>query len=876
MKSKWKALFALVDNQHLFATSLMAATLGKHLKMKRMKKFLKTLALVAVAAVGAVSCTDTIADDTITPSTTGGVTLYATTPSDDASTRIAFEDNDSEGITLSWEEGDTFNLYKEGDDVLVATFTCADAATGLFTSDVASLEETTYTAKYNETVDIYNQNGDEIDNLDAACQMEATFVYTADSSISITFEHTMAIMTFKFESAERPAKLVFENGEETYTVTYETIEPDNNIYTSHIMIAPCGDGETSRTMTFSLYDSDGTAYDIRSVETTKVYEAGMRYTASVSDLANTAAINFSAEISDYDSSWDLYNSNQIGIYTDQGSSEKNLKFSVATNGAMTNLSTTTLMPLDNNADRSYYAYHPYMTGGALPPDTGGFFISGTNETPSITVNRVSSNGTSYYSVPLLYATETTNATKVELTFNHVLAKVSFDLTAGGVDATDLSGAEAWIIGAYTDGTFDLKQGKFTSKDDSTNGHDTINLTINDDDTIGPLYLIPAASDLGAKLYIKVGDNTFVKTITDEWKSGYEYEYNITVGEVPTTELTLTTVSSEDIDTYSDTWEITDAAWNSNSTESSAYKAFTALRTAVKAALNANRDITLVFPNMTVFPEQSIYSVITTGTGTLSVSLPVATTIEQDAFQSSSAVVSISAPKAETISDNAFFGCQSLENFEIASTVTTIGTNPFPKCPNLHLTNSSPNFRYENGLLYSTDGSCIIAGINMDLEGDVVLGSDVTEIGYQAFYCVDNLNSITGDYVTTIGAYAFYDSGVESISFKALEQIDQEYGFTYCESLNYLELGTEASSAINIGLEYSLSDFIATDVAPNIDLVIKAEGLTYTYDEWGSYITDDMSILDNVMIAVGLSNYMGHNGVTNVLTFKSINGVGALE
>ncbi len=304
-----------MDNQHLFATSLMAATLGKHLKMKKMKKFLKTLALVAVAAVGAVSCTDTIADDTITPSTTGGVTLYATTPSDDASTRIAFEDNDSEGITLSWEEGDTFNLYKEGETELVATFTCADAATGLFTSTVESLEETTYTAKYNETVDIYNQNGDEINNLDAACQMEATFVYTADSSISITFEHTMAIMTFKFESAERPAKLVFENGEETYTVTYSSIEPDNNIYTSHIMIEPCGDGETSRTMTFSLYDSDGTAYDIRSVETTKVYEAGMRYTASVSDLANTVVSGLWTDFAAESFSGGVVYSDDITAYT---------------------------------------------------------------------------------------------------------------------------------------------------------------------------------------------------------------------------------------------------------------------------------------------------------------------------------------------------------------------------------------------------------------------------------------------------------------------------------------------------------------------------------------------------------------------------------
>lgn len=208
--------------------------------------------------------------------------LYASTPSE-LETRIEFADSGTEGIALTWEADDTFVVY-EGDKE-VGVFTCLDAESGKFRSDAVLTNGVTYTAKYGKAEEAREQNGDEINHLDAACAMTATFTY--GSYGAITFEHDMAIITFKFESTERPAKLVFDNGAERYSVTYSAIKPVDGLYTSHIMVNPCD--ATERTLAFSLYAAGATeAYDVHTVSTSKAYVAGYRYTALVSKLERCA------------------------------------------------------------------------------------------------------------------------------------------------------------------------------------------------------------------------------------------------------------------------------------------------------------------------------------------------------------------------------------------------------------------------------------------------------------------------------------------------------------------------------------------------------------------------------------------------------------
>ncbi len=255
-------------------------------KSTTMKRTLKSFALAAVAALSAVACTKTDIEEAVAaPGEALVTTLYAAAPGG-STTKVEFTESGEDKISLSWEESDVITIY-DTDDEKVCDLTCVDATTGRFeATGVAITDGATYIAKYGSDENLATQNGDDINNLDAACYLKTEFTYY-NSGTSITFEHQMAIMTFKFISENRPAQLVFENGEEVYTVTYSEIEADavTDIYTSHIMINPCE--EVERTLTFSLYDSEGTAYDIRTVDTDKAYVAGKRYTASVSNLENS-------------------------------------------------------------------------------------------------------------------------------------------------------------------------------------------------------------------------------------------------------------------------------------------------------------------------------------------------------------------------------------------------------------------------------------------------------------------------------------------------------------------------------------------------------------------------------------------------------------
>ncbi|MFI3324293.1 MAG: hypothetical protein SNG59_06415 [Rikenellaceae bacterium] len=244
-----------------------------------MKNLFRFFALAAIVAVGVVSCQEVDGELNNLSVAGDGTTIYASIPTSSI-TKISFTDNGDDGIALKWELDDTFTVT---DATNAYTFVCTDATTGAFTSTTGTLTDgVTYTATYGSKEGIYEQDGDEINDLDNACYMLGEFTYSEGSDLNFTFEHQMAVVTFTFESAECPAKLVFENGEDSYTVSYSTIEPVGTLYTSHIMINPCEASE--RTLIFSLYDSNDTAYDIRTTTTTKAYVAGMRYTAAVSDI----------------------------------------------------------------------------------------------------------------------------------------------------------------------------------------------------------------------------------------------------------------------------------------------------------------------------------------------------------------------------------------------------------------------------------------------------------------------------------------------------------------------------------------------------------------------------------------------------------------
>lgn len=251
---------------------------------------------LAVVAMAMVSCNKTDIDESVnkTEGAGEGAVLYVS----DLSSRIGFEDNGTSGISLTWEEGDQFTLF-DAEGNKVDDFECSDLESKLFTSVTATTElvaDASYTAFYpateeetieeaKATINPSAQNGDLISDLDEACYMLADFTYSSESQNSVTFIHQMAIMTFKFESADNtPAKLIFVNGNSTYTVNYsEALTEADGLYTSHIMIYPC-EAEV-RNLVFELYTSEGTVNAKKTTVSSREYVAGMRYSATLSNYS---------------------------------------------------------------------------------------------------------------------------------------------------------------------------------------------------------------------------------------------------------------------------------------------------------------------------------------------------------------------------------------------------------------------------------------------------------------------------------------------------------------------------------------------------------------------------------------------------------------
>lgn len=132
----------------------------------------------------------------------------------------------------------------------------------------------------------------------------------------------------------------------------------------------------------------------------------------------------------------------------------------------------------------------------------------------------------------------------------------------------------------------------------------------------------------------------------------------------------------------------------------------------------------------------------------------------------------------SIGDRAFWGCRSLSDIVIPSSVTSIGDCAFGYCSSLKyisipksviclnanpfadwdgkLKCLSPNFIYEDDVLFNKDKSKIISFRNQNIESYVIPNS-VTSIGDGAFSYCSSLHSVfIPDSVTSIGDCAFWD------------------------------------------------------------------------------------------------------------------------
>ena len=154
-----------------------------------------------------------------------------------------------------------------------------------------------------------------------------------------------------------------------------------------------------------------------------------------------------------------------------------------------------------------------------------------------------------------------------------------------------------------------------------------------------------------------------------------------------------------------------------------------------------------------------------------------TSIGDSAFSGCYSLSEIVIPSSVTnIGDWAFSGCDSLSEIVIPSSVTSIGEGAFSSCDSLKyisipksviglngnpfkgwngkLECLSPNFVYEDDVLFNKDKSRIISFRNQNI-GSYVIPSSVTSIGDYAFsHCYSLSEIVIPSSVTSIGDSAF--------------------------------------------------------------------------------------------------------------------------
>ena len=173
-----------------------------------------------------------------------------------------------------------------------------------------------------------------------------------------------------------------------------------------------------------------------------------------------------------------------------------------------------------------------------------------------------------------------------------------------------------------------------------------------------------------------------------------------------------------------------------------------------------------------------------------------TSIGDRAFLLCRSLSEIVIPSSVTsIGDWAFSSCSSLKYISIPKSVICLNGNPFAKW-NGKLECLSPNFVYEDDVLFNKDKSRIISFRNQNIES-YVIPSSVTSIGDSAFFGCRSLTEIViPSSVTSIGASAF--SICDSLSDIVIPSSVTSIGdsaFLWCHSLSEIVI---PSSVISIG------------------------------------------------------------------------------
>ena len=244
-----------------------------------------------------------------------------------------------------------------------------------------------------------------------------------------------------------------------------------------------------------------------------------------------------------------------------------------------------------------------------------------------------------------------------------------------------------------------------------------------------------------------------------------------------------------------------------------------------------------------------------------------TSIGHSVFRACSSLSEIVIPSSVTsIGSGAFGGCASLQYLSIPKSVICLNGNPFYNM-NGKLECLSPNFIYEDDVLFNKDKSKIISFRNQSVES-YVIPSSVTSIGDSAFSCCSFLSEIVvPSSVNSIGNSAF--SGCSSLSKIVIPTSVTSIGdwtFSGCSSLSEVVIPSSVTSIG--GWAFKDCGSLSTIVIPSSVISI-GDSVFY-----GCYSLSEIVIPSSVN-SIGNSAFSGCSSLSEVVIPSSVTSIGEM-
>ncbi|MBQ5807860.1 MAG: leucine-rich repeat domain-containing protein, partial [Tidjanibacter sp.] len=186
-------------------------------------------------------------------------------------------------------------------------------------------------------------------------------------------------------------------------------------------------------------------------------------------------------------------------------------------------------------------------------------------------------------------------------------------------------------------------------------------------------------------------------------------------------------------------------------------------------------------------------------------------------------------------DYVFHGCETVENYNLPESLTTIGTQAISYNTNLKSLTIPKNVTEIGEYAFSMSGygvsNCELI-LNCNLSGSygghfttIALNGNITEISNQAFYECYSLTSINiPDSVTKIGDKAFmYCNKLESITIPESVTSIGEYAFASCKNLK--EFYCKPTTPPSYGQSMFNYTYVSAIYVPSasVDAYMAAEG-----------------------------------------------------